>query len=158
MKHRIGIILLLLVSCAVYGQSSSSKVLIPEADSMVVEMDKLFINPKNVKEVFVLKDPSSELSRSHRGANLIMTFKKKPKFVALNNLKVDSIEKKSSRISYIIDGGFISDTTGVKIDILNIKKLDALFTGDMPGLYVNQTGTVYLITTKSKGKKLQQPK
>jgi len=155
MKHCIGLILLLFGCYGVYAQSPAPKVLISEADSMVVEMNKLFINPKNIKQIYVLKDISPEMLKNNRGAAFTIYLKKASRLVALNSIRIDSLTKKSPRVMYVVDGEHVADTVGVKIDILNIKKIDGFFTGDYPNLYVNQTGIVYLITTKSKGKKIK---
>lgn len=160
MKYFIGVIMLLLMHCLAYGQSAAPKVLLPQADSMVIAMDKLFINPKNIKDLFVLKDPTPELLKSYRGANLIMTFKKTPRLVALNNLKVDSIEKKESPALYVIDGIPVNDTTGVKMDALSIKEFTSLSESVTAKGFVfcAPPKPIYLISTKYKGKKIKQPK
>lgn len=151
---------MLLCCCLAYGQSAAPKVLLPQAYSMVIAMDKLFINPKNVKELNVLKDPAPELLKSNRGANLIMVFKKQPKLVALNSLKIDSIEKKESAALYVIDGVSINDTLGVRIDALNIKEFISLSESvtSKSAVFCAPPKPIYVIITRSKGKKIKLPK
>lgn len=148
---------LFIASCLVswsvsFGQTNKGLIqantLLPQLDSMVIENDKLYINPKNIKEVYVLKDPDSLTKKQFKNAAGIVVFNKLPQLVPLNSLKLDKFNKSPLPPIYYIDGVLMTDTTGVKIDKLNIKKLEAI-NSDKNTMF-NKWSIVYIITTGNK--------
>jgi len=102
------------------------KVLLPQLDSMVININQLYVNPENIKDMSVWKDPDSLTKNKFKGTIGTITFKKLPQLKPVNHLKLEKFSSSALAPIYFIDGVMLTDTTGVKIDMLNVKKLEAI--------------------------------
>jgi hypothetical protein len=142
-----------LITNALFGQtvnkSKEFRVLLPQLDSMVIDFNRIYLNTKNIKGLYVLKDPDSLIRKQYKGATGTIVFKTLPQLVALNSLKTDKFSQTTLPPVYFIDGLMVADTTGVKIDKLNVKTLEAV--NSDKNTTFNKWSVVYLVTTNNKG-------
>ena len=127
----------------------NGKVLLPQLDSMVINMNQLYVNPENIKEMSVLKDPDSLTKRRFKGAIGTVEFKMLPQLRPINHLKLEKFSASPLGPIYFIDGVMLADTTGVKIDMLNVKELEAI--NSEKNTTFNKWSIVYIVTTGNKG-------
>jgi hypothetical protein len=129
------------------------KVMLPQLDSMVIDLNKLYLNPHSIKEIYVLKDADVATKERYKGALSGVFFKKLPKLVLLTSLapSKDSTKRKM----YVIDGAVIFDVAGVKIDSLNVKTLTVIDTEKLStfNTFCAPPSFIYIITTKHKAKR-----
>jgi hypothetical protein len=131
------------------GNNTKGKVLLPQLDSMVIDLNRLFINPENILNMWVLKDPDSLTRKKFKGAIGSIAFKKLPQLTPINQLKLDRFNSSQLAPIYFIDGIMLTDTAGVKIDLLNVKELEAI--NSEKNTTFNKWSIVYIVTTGNKG-------
>jgi hypothetical protein len=138
-----------LLSAQPYSTTIKGKVLLPQLDSMVIDLNRLYVNPENIKAMSVLKNPDSLSKKKFKGAIGTIEFKKLPELIPVNNLKLEKFNTSPLAPLYFIDGVILGDTTGVKVDKLHIKKLEAI--NSEKNVTFNKWSIVYILTTGNKG-------
>ena len=120
---------LLYFCSAVKGQDTTT---IPKPivfiDGEEVILEKTIIDPNHIDSINVVKKKSGEVFGNSSGYIYIYT-KKKAKLVSLSLLLEMSPIKDSMPVKFIIDGKFIEDTSGYRIEPWSIATVDYMKKG-----------------------------
>jgi len=157
--------ILLLLSCPAFAQQHKDSIVINSRayyagetyiDSVKIDLDKVFFNPKNIKSINKVSGKERQIYSSHDGITFI-TLKKPSKLLPLEGF-MDAVRKsdtihKNEKILLIIDGALIQNPKGYYIEESYIKKIEILVgSPEQKGDHLYREPTI-VITTKGRKKK-----
>jgi hypothetical protein len=120
-------------------------------DSIKIDLKKVWLDPDNIKEIYVIKNRDSSIFGETVGTICINSKKRNRKWICLSDIKsntIDSINLKNRiQIVYLIDDKFIQDTSNVRIENTCITNIEIL-KEDKVGVIRDPAKVTYLITTK----------
>ena len=120
-------------------------------DSIKIDINKLWLDPDNIKEIYFIKNGDSSIFGETSGTICIISKNKNRKWISLSDIKSETLvpanSKEQTRIDYVIDEKFIQDTSRVMIENSNITKI-VILKDDKDGVYRDPPKVTYLITTK----------
>jgi hypothetical protein len=120
-------------------------------DSIKIDINKLWLDPDNIKEIYFIKNGDSSIFGETSGTICIISKNKNRKWISLSDIKSETLvsanSKDQTRIDYVIDEKFIQDTSRVMIENSNITKI-VILKDDKNGVNRDPPKVTYLITTK----------
>jgi len=168
MRHLFILILMTSITIKMHGQimldSTDLKIIKKEKvadndyllDSIKIDINKLWLDPDNIKDIYIIKNGDSSKFGETKGTICIISKNKNRKWISLSDIKSQTIDslnlKKKTAIDYVIDEKYIHDTTGIRIENTNMTKIEILKV-DKNSVMHDPPKEVFLITTKLSKKK-----
>ena len=120
-------------------------------DSIRIDINKIWLDPDNIKEIYVVKKGDSNIYGQNSGLIYIISKDKKRIWTSLSEIDrqfTDTLKFKTKPSKlFLIDNKVIEDTSNVRLEITNITKIDILKDSET-GVLHDPPQIEFLITTK----------
>lgn len=158
--------IVLLLYCPAFAQQEKDSIVIKNRiyyagetylDSIKIDMDKTYLNPKNIKLVHLERGKEAEIHATRKGGIIFITRKKDYKLLPLDGITL-AVRKshnipENEKINPVIDGTLIKNPKGYFIEENYIKKIEILTSSpEIRNSHMGHPPTI-IITTKSGKKK-----